>query len=77
MARRTRFHLPSTVYHVMLRGNDGQPIFFSDKDRCRLCLLMQEGVERFGHSILSFCFMTNHIHLAIKVEKVKISRIRI
>lgn len=75
MARRSRFHLPSAIYHVMLRGNDGQPIFFSDDDRCRMCLLMQEGIERFGHSIHSFCFMTNHIHLAIKVRETSISRI--
>ncbi len=75
MARRKRFHLPSTTYHVMLRGNDGQPIFFSDDDRCRMCLLIQEGVERFGHSIHSFCFMNNHIHLAVQVGETTISRI--
>ena len=40
-----------------------------------MCLLLQEGVERFGHSIHSFCFMTNHIHLAIQVGDVSISRI--
>jgi putative transposase len=75
MARRQRFHLPSATYHVMLRGNDGQPIFFSEGDRSRMCLLIQEGVERFGHSIHAFCFMTNHIHLAVKVADVSISRI--
>jgi len=36
---------------------------------------MQEGIERFGHSIHSFCFMTNHIHLAIQVNEASISRI--
>src|SRR3984957_10360858 len=75
MARRRRFHLSSTVYHIMLRGNDGQPIFFSDEDRCRMCLLIQEGIERFDHSIHSFCFMNNHIHLAIQVGNVSISKI--
>ena len=75
MARRTRFHRNSAIYHIMLRGNDGQPIFFSNEDRCRMCLLMQEGTERFGHSILSFCFMSNHIHLAIQVGDISISRI--
>ena len=59
----------------MLRGNDGQPIFFDDEDRCRMCLLIQEGIERFGHSIHAFCFMTNHLHLAIQVVEVSISRI--
>lgn len=75
MARRARFHLHSAIYHVMLRGNDGQPIFFSDEDRCRFCLLIQEGVERFGHTIHAFCFMSNHVHLAIQVGGISISRI--
>lgn len=75
MARRQRFHSPTSVYHVMLRGNDGQPIFFSEGDKSRMCLLLQQGVERFGHSIEAFCFMSNHIHLAIRVSEISISRI--
>ena len=75
MARRRRFHLPNATYHVMLRGNDGQPIFFSEADRFRMCLLLQEGVERFGHSVHAFCFMSNHIHLAIQVADTSISQI--
>lgn len=75
MARRQRFHAPTSTYHVMLRGNDGQPIFFSEEDRSRLCLLMQQGTERFGHSIEAFCFMSNHIHLAVQVADISISRI--
>lgn len=75
MSRRPRFHLPSSIYHIMLRGNDGQAIFHSNADRCRMCLLMQEGKERFGHLIHSFCFMNNHIHVAIQVGDVSISHI--
>jgi putative transposase len=75
MARRLRFHLPDATYHVMLRGNDGQPIFFTEGDRSRLCLLIQQGVERFGYRVHAFCFMSNHIHLAIQVGDISISRI--
>lgn len=75
MARRTRHFSPSATYHVMLRGNNGQPIFIAEADRCKFCLLMQEGVERYGHSILAFCFMNNHVHLAIQVQKVSLSKI--
>ncbi len=57
MARRLRYHLPGGTYHVMLRGNDGQDIFFNDEDRCRMCLLIQEGVERFGHQVHAFCLL--------------------
>ena len=53
----------------------GSMYFFSDADRCRMCWLIQDGVERFGHKVHSFCFMTNHIHLAIQVDKINISRV--
>jgi len=32
-----------------------------------LYLLLQEGIERYGHRIYAFCLMTNHVHLAIQV----------
>jgi REP element-mobilizing transposase RayT len=75
MARKSRIHYPGAVYHVMLRGNGGQDIFFSPADRTRLFLLMQEGVHRFGDRIHAFCLMSNHIHLAIQVADVPLSKI--
>ncbi len=75
MARKPRIHLSGGFYHVMLRGNAGQDIFFTDEDYHRLYLLMQEGVERFGHRIHAFCCMSNHIHLAIQVADIPLSRI--
>lgn len=75
MARRHRHFLPGATYHVMMRGNNGQSIFSKEEDRYKLCLLIQEGVERYGHSILAFCFMSNHIHLAIRLKDVSLSKI--
>jgi putative transposase len=75
MARRTRHFLPDAIYHVMLRGNNGQAVFSSDAERCQFCLLMQQGTERYGHRILAFCFMTNHIHLVIQLKDVPLSKI--
>ena len=75
MARRNRYHLPSATYHVMLRGNAGDQIFDVDQDRCKMSFLIQEGVERYGHKLLAYCFMTNHVHLAIQVGQISLSRI--
>lgn len=58
-----------------MRGNGGQRIFFSDQDRCRLLLLLQEGIHRFGHRIHGFCLMDNHLHLAIQVAEVPLAKI--
>lgn len=74
MPRPRRILSPGAVHHVILRGNQGRPIFYSDADRSQCCLLLQEGIERFGHKILAFCFMTNHIHLAILQGEQAISK---
>lgn len=73
MARKRRYHIPGAFYHVMLRGNDGQTIFFKDEERCRFCLLIQEGTERYGHRIHAFCLMGNHLHLLVQAGIIPLS----
>ena len=75
MARKPRIHYPSAVYHVILRGNAGDQIFFSDQDRYRLYLILQYAVERFGCRIHAFCLMRNHIHLIVQTGDISLSRI--
>lgn len=75
MARKPRIHYTGACYHVMLRGNGGQDIFKEDADRTKLLLLLQENVERFSCRVHAFCLMSNHIHLAIQVGEIPLSRI--
>jgi hypothetical protein len=39
--RKARLHYPGAVYHVILRGNSGQDVFFDAGDRTRFSLLLQ------------------------------------
>ncbi len=43
MACKQRYRIPVVSYHFMLKGNDGQTIFFHvffhDAGQCRMCLL--------------------------------------
>ena len=75
MARKPRVYYPAALYHVILRGNGGQEIFFGKEDRFRFYLFLQEGIERYGHQVHAFCLMTNHVHLAIQVGEVGLPRI--
>lgn len=75
MARKPRIHVPGGFYHVLLRGNDGQDIFFAKGDRERFSLLMQEGTERFTYLLHAFCYMSNHVHLIIQVGDIPLSKI--
>ena len=74
MARKPRIHLPGGLYHVIFRGNGGQNVFLTDADRYRFYLLLQEGIHRFGYRVHAFCLMTNHIHLALQVGDIPLSR---
>jgi len=74
MARKPRLHLPGALYHVILRGNARQNIFFTSGDRVYCYDLLAEGVRRFGYRVHAFCLMTNHIHLALQAGQEPLSR---
>ena len=74
MARKPRIHLAGGFYHVILRGNAGQPVFLTDVDQYRFFLLLQEGTCRFGYRVHAFCCMTNHIHLVLQAGDIPLSR---
>jgi len=75
MARKPRINFPGAVYHVILRGNAGGPIFFDDRDRFRLYSILQQTVERFRYRIHGFCLMTNHAHFIMQVGDIPLSTI--
>ncbi len=55
MAGKPRIHFPGAVYHAMLRGNDGEDIFYSDADRSRFYNLLEEGREHYVFRVHAFC----------------------
>jgi REP element-mobilizing transposase RayT len=68
MPRKPRLHVAGGVYHVILRGNHREPLFGADKDRAYLNALVGDVVARFGLRIFAYCWMTNHLHLAVQVD---------
>jgi len=75
MGRKPRLHYPGALYHVILRGNAREKIFFANIDRNRFYLFLQEGVERYRFRVHAFCLMTNHVHLALQVGDIPLSLI--
>lgn len=67
MARRLRLHVPGGFYHVTLRGNHRQPIFFSAEDRELLDKLVARALAQRGARLHAYCWMTNHLHLLVQV----------
>jgi putative transposase len=75
MARRLRLHVPGGFYHVTLRGNHRQPIFFADSDRDLLDTAVAEAVDRLAARIHAYCWMTNHLHLLVQVADAPLGRL--
>jgi len=75
MARRLRHSKPGSTYHVILRGNNKQTIFVSKEDCYKLCSFIEDGIAKYNHRIIAFCFMKNHIHLAIQTSETSLSKI--
>ena len=75
MSRKPRLYFPGALYHVLLRGNGGQAIFFEHTDYHHFYKLLAEGHARFDHRIHGFCLMNNHVHLAIQTGSQPLSPI--
>lgn len=75
MPRPPRIHAPGAMYHVTLRGNHRQDIFFTRGDRQLLTTLISQVVEACGAQVHAYCYMPNHIHLLIRVDQTPLSKI--
>lgn len=65
MPRRPRIHLAGVPQHVIQRGVDRQPVFFSDDD-CQFYLdWLGEYAQKRQISLHAYCLMTNHVHLLL------------
>ena len=69
MARPLRVQYPGAVYHVMARGNHGQPIFADNPDRKRFLETLEEACHKTGWVIHAYMLMVNHYHLLVETPE--------
>jgi putative transposase len=75
MPRPPRLHVPGAFYHVTLRGNHRQNIFYSAADRDLLDFITAEILSRFAARLHAHCWMTDHIHLVIQVSDAPLGKL--
>ncbi|NVM21363.1 MAG: transposase [Desulfobacterales bacterium] len=73
MARPLRIEYPGAFYHVMNRGNAGEDIFISIRDKERFTEYLEKSVERFSIIIHTYCLMSNHYHLLVETPQPNLS----
>ena len=63
MARLPRFVLPGHPQHVIIRGNNRDPIFFADGDYRYYLDKLRDASVKHECGIHAYVLMTNHVHL--------------
>src|SRR3989304_580413 len=63
MGRIARVVVPGCAHHVTQRGVRSMDVFFGDADREEYLRLLAEQGKRFHLRFLSYCLMSNHVHL--------------
>jgi len=58
-----RVVVPGYPHHVVQRGVRSMNIFLEEQDRVEYLNLLRKQGERFGVQFLTYCLMTNHVHL--------------
>ncbi len=65
MPRPLRIDLPGIAQHVVQRGNDRQPCFFTDADYLCYHSELRDIARREGCAVHAYALMTNHVHLLL------------
>ena len=65
MARLPRFVIPGQPQHVIVRGNNREPIFYAEEDYRFYLEKLQQACEKHQCDLHAYVLMTNHVHLLI------------
>lgn len=74
MARKPREHSETGLYHIIMRGNNKENIFFDDNDRYYFIKKMKFFSKKENISIYCYCLMSNHVHILIGNANKSISK---
>ena len=74
MTRHSREYSITDVYHIIIKGIDGQDIFYDDNDKNIFLQHLSETKLKFFYKIYAYCLMSNHVHLVLSVEDSLLSK---
>jgi REP element-mobilizing transposase RayT len=75
MPRHLRVHAPGLLYHIMVRGNNGQPIFLKSADYESFQRILHVVRERYPFYLYAYVLMPNHFHLLLEVSQAPTGRL--
>jgi len=65
MPRRTRVHIDGVPLHIVQRGHNREPCFFTDDDCHAYLHWLDEALSESRCTLHAYVLMTNHVHLLL------------
>ncbi|MBV4423265.1 transposase [Clostridium tyrobutyricum] len=75
MVRKIREWYPGAKYHIICRGNHRDDLFRDEQDYKVYLNILKETKKKLIYEIYCYCLMTNHIHMVIATEEIRIGNI--
>jgi len=76
MPRAKRICFPGAIFHITVKGDNGESIFMEDSDKREFLIILWRFKKIHGFYLFSFVIMINHGHLVIQVNSdIAISKI--
>jgi putative transposase len=69
MPRGPRIHLDQVPLHIVQRGHNRAPCFFTEEDFFAYLHWLAEALKETGCDLNAYALMTNHVHLLVTPEK--------
>lgn len=70
---RNKISYEGGVYHITQRAPGREGLFIEENDYLAILALLKECAKKFNLDIFSFCFMPNHYHILLKLNKPNLS----
>ena len=74
MPRKPRVHFEGALYHIMCRGNNGEEILKTEKNKKDYLELIKRYKDKYGFIVYAYSIMDNHVHILIEVSKNPLSK---
>lgn len=66
MPRALRIHDPDGIYHIVIRGDNREPIFVNNTDYQQYLRLLSRFKAELEFKCYGYALMTNHVHLLLQ-----------
>lgn len=59
----------SNTYHIVIKGNNAQQIFYDEEDYYSFLTVLKNACKSYNATLCAYCLMNNHVHLLMQFSE--------